>query len=88
MDSKIMMYQLDYINANGFQASMISIATTKRVLDYDWNNRGINMVAGYVKTVIAAESGNQYGTEIECWPVTMDPTPVPSDAPMNQLTTN
>ena len=85
IESENVQYQLRYWNQNGDMTLIRSYATIKRVLEYDWDNRGIDMTAGKIRTAMNCDEDGgscQFGTPwANCTPITPTPTWEPTKAP-------
>lgn len=80
-----LIYQLTYVNKDGQNTQVTSVAATKRVLEYDWDRFGVNNSAGTLQPIMlasypdGAEIGR--GETTDCMPVTMEPTIGPTRNP-------
>eukprot|EP01084_Bolivina_argentea_P254572 428001_1 len=83
----IIEYELKYWNDGGSNTTVQSYATVKRVLNYDWENRGIALIAGVLRTLMKDEDGIEYrGEWSECLPRTQSPTISPTPSPTTSPT--
>ena len=74
----VIQYELKYWNDAGTNTTVESFATAKRVLNYDWEIRKMDKMAGLVRTLMADSDGQNYrGAWAQCWPITQSPTANP-----------